>query len=223
MGFDDWSAVRLSLLVSGSALLLYALPSYWLGVWLAGTTGRVAKLVNVLVMAPLVLPPVVTGFLLLRLLVAFDLPLYFSWIGAALASGLVAMPLWIRSVRIAVEAIDPRLYVVARSLGASRWRQHRTITMPLLRRGLIGGGVLFFGRTLGEFGAVMVVAGNTPGKTQTIPLAIFSKLNAIEPSSIWPLVGASLLLSVVLIWLSERLLRGPKRKTGQASHVVATE
>jgi len=214
MEFDDWSAIQLSLLVSTSALLLYALPCYGLGVWLAGTTRSWARFVNVLVMAPLVLPPVVTGFLLLRLMVALNLPLYFSWIGAALASGLVAMPLWIRSIRIAVEAIDPRLYIVARTLGAGRWRQHRTITLPLMRRGLIGGAVLFFGRTLGEFGAVMVVAGNTPGKTQTIPLAIFSKLNSIEPRSIWPLVAASLLLSVLLIWLSERMLRGAKPNNG---------
>lgn len=202
---EDWSAIQLSLLVSATALALFTIPCLSLGIWLGGHPHVARKIINAIVMAPLVLPPVVSGLLLLKLLVLLQAPVYFTWIGAALAAGLVGMPLWIRSVRTGVESIDPRLYVVARSLGASRWRQHRTITLPLMRRATIAGALLFIARTLGEFGAVMVVAGNTPGKTQTIPLAIFSKLNAIDSHSIWPLVAASLTLSVVFVWISEKL------------------
>ncbi len=207
---NDWFAVGLSFRVALVATLLFLPGCVALGVWLGRGDGRSRGVIQAIILLPLVLPPVVSGLLLLHLFQVTGLPIAFTWGGAVIAAGVVAAPLWIRNVRAAVEMVDPRLAIVAESLGASRWRRFRTITLPLCWKGIVGGGVLFAARALGEFGAVMVVAGNTPGRTQTIPLAIYSKLQSPTPGAIWPLTIAALLIAIAAIIVGERLARGSR-------------
>ena len=211
---NDIQAVLLSLRVSAIATSVFLVPGVLLGVWLARSQSRWRAAVQAVVTIPLVLPPVVTGLCLLQLFIALDSRLAFTWWAAVPAAGTVAVPLLIRTVRASVEAMDPRLTVVAATLGASRLRAFFTITLPVCWKGVVGGGVLLWARAMGEFGAVMIVAGNTPGRTQTIPLAIYSKLESPTDQSIWPLVTVSLVISLAAIALSERLVR---RKRGQLS------
>lgn len=211
MSPNDWFAIRLSFQVACVATGLFLPACVGVGVWLGRTSSRSRGVVQAFVMAPLVLPPVVSGLLLLQLFQMTGIKLAFTWMGAVVAAGLVAGPLWIRTVRAAVETIDPRLSIAAASLGASRWRRFRTITLPLSWKGVVGGGVLFAARALGEFGAVMVVAGNTPGRTQTIPMAIYSKLQSPTPGAIWPLTIASLVIALGAIVAGEWLAKGPRR------------
>ena len=170
-------AVTLSLKVSVVAVALL-MPAAIGVAWVLARTKFAAKAVlEALVTLPLVLPPVVTGYLLLVLLGRRGwLPtnLAFSWAGAALASAVVAFPLAVRSIRQAIEAVDPRLEDAARTLGASRWRRFMTITLPLALPGVITGSILAFARSLGEFGATVTFAGNIPGVTRTVPLAIYT-------------------------------------------------
>ena len=203
---SDWQAIELSVRVTLVATVLFFPVCVGLGVWLGRTRSRLRRPVQAVAMLPMVLPPVVTGLLLLKLFQATGLPLAFTWYSAVIASGLVAAPLWIRTVRATVETLDPRLGVVAASLGASAWRRFITITMPLAWKGVVGGAVLFVARALGEFGAVMVVAGNTPGSTQTIPLAIYGKLHSPAPGAVWPLTIAAVVLSLIATGMSELLV-----------------
>lgn len=210
----DIQAIRLSLQVSAVAAAVFFVPGLLLGVWLARSRSRWRAVVQAVVTIPLVLPPVVTGLFLLQLLIALHRGLAFTWGAAALAAGTVASPLLIRTVRASVEAMDPRLLTVAATLGASRWRAFFTITLPVCWKGVVGGSVLFWARAMGEFGAVMVAASNTPGRTQTIPLAIYSKLETPTDQPIWPLVTVSLVVSFAAIALSEWLVR---EKSGRSS------
>jgi len=214
MNPSDWQAVLLSLKVAGVASGLFLVPCVGLGVWLATSASAWRGVAQSIVQIPLVLPPVATGLCLLKLLVWLRAPIVFTWWAAALAAGVVAAPLLVRTVRAGVEAMDARLLVTAATLGASRWRRLRTITIPMSWRAIVGGLVLFWARAMGEFGAVMVVASNTPGRTQTVPLAIYSKLEAPEAASIWPLVGGAVALSVAAVALSEWLVRGAAAQHG---------
>src|SRR5690606_1958165 len=144
-------------------------------------------LLDALVHLPLVLPPVVTGWLLL---IAFGnngplgqwlaewlgVTFMFRWTGAALAAAIMALPLMVRAMRLSIEAVDPRLEAAARTLGASPLRTFFTITLPLARPGLLAGAVLGFARSIGEFGATITFVSNIPGETRTIPLAIYGAL-----------------------------------------------
>jgi len=204
---NDFYAIRLSLRVSFVATLFFLPPGVALGVWLARNRSPAKTIVQTLVMMPLVLPPVVTGLFLLKGLTAVGSPMAFTWLAAVIASGIVAMPLLVRTVRASVEAMDVRLLAVAATLGSSRLRAFFTVTLPVCWKGIVGGAVLFWARSMGEFGAVMVAATNTPGRTQTIPLAIYSKLESATDASIWPLVTASMIVSLGAIVLSEWLVR----------------
>lgn len=204
---DDLHAIRLSLQVSAVATLVFLIPGVLLGTWLAQTSSRWRTPVQSVAMVPLILPPVVTGLCILYLLIEIESSIKFTWWASVLASGVVSAPLLIRNVRASVEGMDSRLPAVAATLGASRVRVFLTITLPVCWKGIVGGAVLFWARAMGEFGAVMVVATNTPGRTQTIPLAIYSKLESPLAPSIWPLVTVSLLISLLAILLSERLVR----------------
>ena len=143
-------------------------------------------LVETLVNLPLVMPPVVTGYLLLvafgrngvfgGLLESIGVHVVFDWKGAALASGVVAFPLLVGPIRLAFAAIDPRLAMAARTLGASRFDAFRTVTLPLAGYGMIAGCVLAFARCMGEFGATIMIAGSIPGETRTVPLYIYNLL-----------------------------------------------
>jgi molybdate transport system permease protein len=184
---EEWTAVGLSLRV-GFWSVAASLP---LGIGLAYLLARAEfpgkRLLDGLVHLPLVLPPVVTGYVLLLafgrhgfigqlLQQAFGVSVMFRWTGAAIAAALMGLPLMVRAIRLSIEAIDPRLEMAARSLGGSAWHVFFTVTLPLALPGLIAGAILSFARSLGEFGATITFVSNIPGETQTLPLAIYSLL-----------------------------------------------
>lgn len=216
---EEWSALRLSFQVATCAALLGLPLAVAMGYGLARNLVRAKWLVEVLVNLPLVLPPVVVGYLLL---VCFSprspigallwnwlgLRVVFNWWGAVLASVVVSFPLMVRAIRLTFEGIDPRLEAAARSLGASPLTSFLTVSLPLARRGLIAGCVLGFARSLGEFGATIMVAGNIEGQTRTIPLAIYSLAN--QPGMMdrsWRLVGLAIVLACGALAASEWLER----------------
>jgi len=184
---DEWRAVALSLRVSFWATLL-SLP---FGIWIAYVLARHdfwgKQLLNGIVHLPLILPPVVTGYLLLltfgrKGMVGqfldqwFGIVLAFRWTGAALAAAVMAFPLMVRAIRLAIEAVDPRLEQAAGTLGASRGWVFLTVTLPLILPGVVAGAILGFAKAMGEFGATITFVANIPGQTQTLPSAIYSFL-----------------------------------------------
>lgn len=184
---DQWSAVALSLKVSFWATAL-SLP---IGVAVAYVLARYEfwgkQVLNGLVHLPLILPPVVTGYLLLLtfgrrgavggfLEETFGLVFAFRWTGAALAAAVMAFPLMVRAIRLAIEAVDPKLEQAASTLGASRIWVFATVTLPLILPGVIAGAILAFAKAMGEFGATITFVSNIPGQTQTLPSAIYSFL-----------------------------------------------
>jgi molybdate transport system permease protein len=215
----EWQALRLSLKVGVCAVLVSLPLAIPVGYYLAGRASRGKWLVELLVNLPLVLPPVVTGLLLLVLLAPrgpigamlenwLGIRIVFTWIGAALAAAVISFPLMVRAIRLAFESIDPRLELAARSLGATRAGAFWSISLPLARRGVLAGCILAFARSLGEFGATIMVAGNIAGETQTIPLAIFSSANRTGgEAEVWRLVVLSVVLAAIALAASEWLER----------------
>ena len=209
----------LSLRVAVACVLASLPPAVALG-WLLARRDFPGKfLLDGLCHLPLVLPPVVTGYLLLRLfgrrgllgplLDGLGLSLVFDWKGAALASAVVAFPLSLRAVRLAIEDVDPRLEGVARTLGAGPVRAFFTVTLPLAASGLWVGALLAFARSLGEFGATITFVANIPGQTRTIPLAIYTSLN--QPGGeeaalrlVWISVAVSLAALLGSEWAARR-------------------
>lgn len=226
---EEWGIVALSLKVGGVAML-GALPVAFALAWLLARVrfpGRV--LVDALVHLPLVLPPVVTGWLLLlgfgahgplgRLLAHLGITLMFRWTGAALAAAVMALPLMVRSIRLSLEAIDTRLEDAARTLGAGRWHCFCTVTLPLAMPGLLAGLVLGFARSIGEFGATITFVASIPGETETLPLAIFAALQTPGgEGEVTRLAVVSVVLSLAALVASEMLMRrsvgaqGPDRR-----------
>lgn len=207
----------ISLKVALAATLVVLPPGILLGLLLARRRFPGSRLLEGLTYLPLVLPPTAVGYLLLRLLardgplgpasIGFDPDLLFTWRGAALASSIMALPLVVRTARVAFEEVDPRLEGMARTLGLSPFRTFLSVTLPLSRRGLLAAAVLGFSRALGEFGATVIVAGNIPGRTQTLALAIFSDIQVGREKEAMTLVGVSVLLAFAAIWSVELLLR----------------
>lgn len=181
-----WEALRLSLWVACWATLL-AIP---LALWVAWLLARRAfwgkSALNALVHLPLVLPPVVTGYLLLiafgrtaplgRALETMGLTLAFHWTGAVLAALIMGFPLMVRAMRLAIEAVDPKLEEAAATLGASRSAVFARVTLPLIAPGILAGAVMGFAKAMGEFGATITFVANIPGQTQTLPSAIWTAL-----------------------------------------------
>ncbi|GMU67192.1 MAG: hypothetical protein AMXMBFR36_34660 [Acidobacteriota bacterium] len=211
------AALGLSIRVAAVATLVILPPGVALG-WLLARRELPGKaLIETLTALPLVLPPTAVGYLLLRLLardgplgeraLGVDLDLLFTWKGAALASALMALPLVVRTARVAFEEVDPRLEGMARTLGLGPWRAFQEVTLPLARRGLAAAAVLGFSRALGEFGATVIVAGNIPGQTQTLPLAIFADLQLGRDAEAMTLVGITVALAFVTLWTVEALTR----------------
>lgn len=215
----DWQAILLSLKVSLAATAIAAIPSIFLGTWLARSRSPIRTAVEAVVIAPLVIPPVVTGIALLLLISWLGWSIAFTWWAAVLASGIVSAPLLVRTVRAATATIDPRLGQVAATLGASRLRVMLTVTLPMIRPAIIGGLTLTWARALGEFGATMVVAGNTPGVTRTIPLAMYTDFMSSGRSP-WVLAGVSLLISVGAVAVAERLITQSSRMQAHARHTT---
>ena len=178
-----WLTLRLAAITT-VLLLLVGTPLAW---WLAHTRSRWKSAVEATTALPLVLPPTVLGFLLLQLLGPYGpvgaglarlgLEIVFSWPATVLSSAVVAFPLLYRTLLAAFDQMDPSLEAVALSLGASPWRVLRAITLPLLMPGLLAGISLAYARALGEFGTTLMLAGNIPGRTQTLPLAIYAAVD----------------------------------------------
>jgi molybdate transport system permease protein len=176
---------------------------------------RGKALLDGIVHLPLVLPPVVTGYLLLEafmphgplgsiLMDWFGVSVLFRWTGAAIAAAIMGLPLMVRTIRLSIESLDPRLEIAARSLGGSRWHVFRTITLPLVFSGISAGTVLAFARCLGEFGATITFVSNIPGETQTLPIAIYSLLQIPGAEDrVMHLSIFAILLSLGALYLSE--------------------
>ena len=224
----EWEIVALSLKVGGVAMLA-TLPIAFALAWLLARVAFPGKvIVDAAIHLPLVVPPVVTGWLLLLafgpngpigawLQRWFEVTVLFRWTGAAIAAGVMALPLMVRAMRLSIEAVDQRLENAARTLGAGRWRVFWTLTLPLSIPGVMAGAVLGFARSIGEFGATITFVSNVPGETQTLPLAIYSALQ--QPGAeamVWRLSCVSVGLSLLALILSEVLTR----RAGRGLHVL---
>ncbi|TSJ92318.1 molybdate ABC transporter permease subunit [Gilliamella apicola] len=220
----EWQTLLLSLKIAGAAII-FSLPLGILTAWILARCQFIGKsLFDSIVHLPLVLPPVVLGYLLLLTMGRhgiigewlnnyFNLSFSFNWQGAALASAVVAFPLMVRSIRLAIESIDSRLEKVARTLGAKPFRVFMTITLPLAFPGILMGTVLGFARCLGEFGATITFVSNIQGETRTIPLAMYTLLQIPDgESGALRLCIVSILLSLIALFLSEMLNRWHKKK-----------
>ncbi len=206
---SDLTIVFLSLRVAVLAMLI-ALPIGFALAWLLVRKAiRGRFLIEAVVSLPLALPPVVIGYALLILLGSrgpFD-GLAFTTFAASLASAIVALPLIVRTFVVALDGVDPRLELAARSLGSGPWRVLVTVTIPLAYRGLLAGVLIGFVRALSEFGATIVVAGNIPGRTQTLPLGIFTRIQAGDDSAAVRLVVVSVVLAVTTLVVHGFLLK----------------
>ena len=209
------AALALSIKVALLSLLIMFPPGLWIGWLLAKRTFPGKTLLNTLVMCPLVLPPIVSGYLLLVLLgkhgiiggflyQTFGIELVFSQSAVVIAVSIISFPLLVRGIVTGMESVPPELESAARTLGASPLKVFWTITCPLAYRGIIGGTILGFSKSLGEFGATIMVAGNIPGKTQTVALAIFSAVHLGEDTAVYRLVFISTLVAFIALWLTER-------------------
>jgi molybdate transport system permease protein len=221
MRAEDWQLLWFSARMAALGTCLMLPIGLGLAWCLARPRWRGKAVVETLVSLPLVLPPVVTGLLLLRLFSrrgplghwlyqGLGWEVVFTWRAVVLALAVMSLPLFVRAARAALEEVNPLFEQLARTLGAGEWRVLLTITLPLARRGILAGTMLAFGRALGEFGATMVVAGNIPGQTTTLPVAIYSSIELGLDSRAWALAGLSAGLAFLAIWASERLARRPR-------------
>lgn len=223
LGPEEWQAVALSLKVALWATLA-TLP---LGLFVAYALARWEfpgkQLVNGLVHLPLILPPVVTGYLLLltfgtkapvgAFLNDLGIVFAFRWTGAALAAGVMAFPLMVRAMRLSIEAVDPKLEQAAATLGASRPWAFATVTLPMILPGILAGSILAFAKAMGEFGATITFVSNIPGQTQTLPSAIYAFLQVPGgESSAMKLVLISVAVAMAALLLSELLARRLSRR-----------
>lgn len=227
---EEWGIVVLSLKVSGVAIF-GTLPLAFALAWVLARLRFPGKvLLDALIHLPLVLPPVVTGWLLLLAFGAngpagrfladtLGLTFMFRWTGAAVAAAVMALPLMVRAMRLSLEAIDRRLEGAARTLGAGPWRTFLSITLPLCFPGILAALVLGLARSLGEFGATITFVSNIPGETQTLPLAIYSALQMPGgEAAVTRLAIISVILSLCALVASELLARRSGYQRG--SHVL---
>lgn len=225
LGPAEWEAVALSLRVALTATML-SLP---FGIAVAYLLARKRfpghAILNGLVHLPLILPPVVTGYLLLisfgpqafigATLEAMGLGIAFRWTGAALAAAIMAFPLMVRAIRLSLEAVDPKLEEAASTLGASRLRVFCTITLPLMAPGILAGTVLAFAKAMGEFGATITFVSNIPGETRTVPSAIYAFLQVPGgEGAAWRLVIMSVVVAMGALLVSELLARRMTARIG---------
>ena len=209
----------LTMAMLGTALILP--PGVALGWLLARKQWPGKTLVETIVALPLVLPPVVTGLVLLRLFGrhgpiggwldrTFQTDVVFTWRAVIIALSVMSIPLLVRNARAAIEEVDPEMEQMARTLGSPEWRVFLFITLPLAKRGILAGMLLAFARSLGEFGATIMVAGNIPGQTTTLPVAIYQNVQLGQDASVWKLAAISAFIAFGVLYLSETLVR--KRK-----------
>lgn len=225
---DEIGIILLSLKVSCVAVAAAIGPAFAIA-WLLARRDFPGKLlVDALVHLPLVIPPVVTGWLLLIAFGRtgpvgawlehwFGITLMFRWTGAALAAAVMALPLMVRAMRLSIEAVDRRLEGAARTLGAGPAQTFLTVTLPLSAPGILAGAVLGFARSIGEFGATITFVSNIPGETRTLPIAIYSALQVPGSETVVTrLAVISVLLSLAALILSEAL----SRRAGRGVHVL---
>lgn len=223
---SELEILALSFKVAGLSLLMNLIPAIAVGFWLARKEFWGKSLIETLIFLPLVMPPVVSGYLLLvvfgnqgiigKHLAPFGIEFAFNYKGAVLASALMGFPLMVQSVRLAFELVDKRLEWVAMSLGASRLRTFFGVSLPLAKAGILVGAILSFCRSLGEFGATISFVGNIEGETRTLPLAIYSLMN--EPdgeTQIVRLLILSIAMAFFALWLSQWYARRQKSKLQQ--------
>ena len=222
MSGDDWQVVGFTAWVSALSTLAIVPPGIALAWLLARRNWFGKSLVETLVALPLVMPPIATGLILLKILgrrgpiggwlhERFGMDVVFTWRAVAIALGVMSFPLLVRAARVAFEEINPRLEQIAHTLGASPWRVFWTISIPLARRGLLAGIVFAFARALGEFGATIMVAGNIPGETSTLSLAIYQSVQIGEDTRAFRLLGISVVLAFAAVWSSELIQRRARK------------
>jgi len=221
----DWSPVWISLKTSVVATLITLVGGLAAAAWRERYRGRATALIDGACLLPLVLPPTVVGFFLLllfgrngpvgELLLRLGTTVIFSWPATVIAAAVVSFPLMYLTARAALEQVDSRFLEAARTLGASEWRLFHRIALPLAWPGILAGAILSFARALGEFGATLMLAGNIPGRTATIPIAIYFAVEADDMRSAVAWCSVDVFISLVLLsglyyWTHAR---GPARWT----------
>ncbi|MDQ6664034.1 MAG: molybdate ABC transporter permease subunit [Acidobacteriota bacterium] len=212
----DWFPLWLSFRVATLATILSLAVGLWLAYLLANRNFRGKEFLDAIVMLPLVLPPTVLGYYLLVALGRgsapgrfyewlFGVPLVFTWQAAVLASTLHAVPLLVKSSRAAFQSVDRSFERAARTLGASEWRLFWRVTLPLARRSIVAAAVLAFARSLGDFGATLMIAGDIPGRTQTASIAIYDAVESGNGTTARALVLAISIFTIAIVYAANRL------------------
>jgi molybdate transport system permease protein len=211
---EEWSILRFTVAVSILSTLLI-LPFGTALAWiLARKSWRGKSIIETLISLPLVMPPVATGLLLLKILGrkgwlgdffsrVLDINIVFTWRAVVIAMAVMSFPLLVRTARVAFEEVNPRMEQVARTLGAGQLSVFFTITLPLAIRGVVAGALLAYARALGEFGATILVAGNIPGRTSTLSVSTYYFIQMGRDREAFQLVAISILLAFAAVWLSE--------------------
>ena len=221
----ELEVLKLSCQVAAFSLLVNLIPALFVGWLLARKEFWGKSLFETLVFLPLVLPPVVPGYLLLQVfgnngilgqyLNAWGLSLAFNWKGAVLAAAVMGFPLFVQSIRLAIELVDQRLEMAAKTLGASGFGTFFSITLPLASSGILVGAILCFCRSLGEFGATITFVGNIAGETRTLPLAMYSLMQQPDTEhQVWRLIILSLSVAFFTLWFAQWFHRYQKNKRG---------
>ena len=222
---EELEVLKLSCQVAAFSLLVNLIPALFVGWLLARKEFWGKSLFETLVFLPLVLPPVVPGYLLLQVfgnngilgqyLNAWGVSLAFNWKGAVLAAAVMGFPLFVQSIRLAIELVDQRLEMAAKTLGASGLGTFFSITLPLASSGILVGAILCFCRSLGEFGATITFVGNIAGETRTLPLAMYSLMQQPDTEhQVWRLIILSLSVAFFTLWFAQWFHRYQKNKRG---------
>lgn len=218
MTLSEWQILGLTLRTAALATLLIVPPGLAVAWLLARKSWPGKSLVETFVALPLVMPPVATGLILLELFGrrgplggllhrTFALDVVFTWRAVVVAMMVMSFPLLVRAARVAFEEVDPRLEQIARTLGARDARVFATITVPLAARGIVSGMLLAFARAIGEFGATILIAGNIPGRTTTLSLAIYNFVQLGRDADAYRLLAISVVIAFAAVWMAEAFLR----------------
>ena len=215
---SDLSIIILSLRVGVISTFITSIFAFSFAWILVKKNFRGKFLLDLFISLPIALPPVLVGYFLLWLFgrnnffgeflyQLFGINITFTWFAAVLASFLVSLPLVTRSFMIAISGVDKNMEIVSKSLGLNSFQTIWYIILPIAKNGIIAGIILGFIRSLSEFGATIIVAGNIPGKTQTIPLGIYTRISSSSDSDIWPLIMVSTIIATITLSIYYYLLR----------------
>jgi len=215
---SDLSIIILSLRVGVISTFITSIFAFSFAWILVKKNFRGKFLLDLFISLPIALPPVLVGYFLLWLFgrnnifgeflyQLFGINITFTWFAAVLASFLVSLPLVTRSFMIAISGVDKNMEIVSKSLGLNSFQTIWHIILPIAKNGIIAGIILGFIRSLSEFGATIIVAGNIPGKTQTIPLGIYTRISSSSDSDIWPLIMVSIIIATITLSIYYYLLR----------------